>query len=426
MLMKRPFSKKFFVFRFVLAVLVLAYGWLTRSPDYFLARWIGVGLFSIPLLVQFLPWRLAQVYGLWFAFFLVLQSVISPWVRHSRPWTLYSNYRSEMTFEPGSKYVGIEGKHVMSTDEKGFRVTADFDYDNKAPDEYRIFAIGGSTTEQIYLDDRKTWTHYLQEALQEATGKQVVVINTGVAGLRMEHHYVLAEQLLAYEPDMFIVMAGINDWNRDVTLYYQRSEAMIPWAGEFLYHRMFDNTLIADLLVAVRNQFSGKLDKQSGQVEQLHFEPVEEWGPGRHRRSKHKSYRPEEVSGNYRNYMNALLELCQEQEVALVFATQATSYSPEATDAMQRTWWHTPPGQSYTLNVEELKHIAHLYNSWSAQKVREAGYPVCDLATMLPPTFEVFYDDCHFNESGARLVAEGLTPVVEAAMRADEVKKGSN
>jgi hypothetical protein len=39
---------------------------------------------------------------------------------------------------------------------------------------------------------------------------------------------------------------------------------------------------------------------------------------------------------------------------------------------------------------------------------RERGLECVDLAAKLPRDTSVFYDDCHFNESGARRVAEVL------------------
>jgi hypothetical protein len=39
---------------------------------------------------------------------------------------------------------------------------------------------------------------------------------------------------------------------------------------------------------------------------------------------------------------------------------------------------------------------------------KELGVPVVDLDLELPRTTEVFYDDCHFNVRGARMVAEIL------------------
>jgi hypothetical protein len=95
---------------------------------------------------------------------------------------------------------GIEGVQRVTTDEKGFRVIPPVDYAAKRG--LRVFAIGGSTTEEIGLDDRATWTHLLQENLEERLGRDVEVINTGVAGIRARHHLATLREVLRYRPDL--------------------------------------------------------------------------------------------------------------------------------------------------------------------------------------------------------------------------------
>ena len=109
---------------------------------------------------------------------------------------------------------GIKGEQIVSTDSKGFRTTKDIDYGTNA--SYRIFAIGGSTTTQMFLNDRNTWTHLLQEHLSKTTKLDVEVINTGVDGLRAKHHLATLRNIIGLLPDMVIILVGINDWNRHV------------------------------------------------------------------------------------------------------------------------------------------------------------------------------------------------------------------
>jgi hypothetical protein len=71
---------------------------------------------------------------------------------------------------------GIVGVQHITTDEKGFRVTPPVDYTEKSG--LRIFTIGGSTTVDIYLDDRATWTHHLQENLKAGLDRPVEAITT--------------------------------------------------------------------------------------------------------------------------------------------------------------------------------------------------------------------------------------------------------
>jgi hypothetical protein len=46
-----------------------------------------------------------------------------------------------------------------------------------------------------------------------------------------------------------------------------------------------------------------------------------------------------------------------------------------------------------------------LYNGQLVETCRQFGVECIDLASLLPQTAQVFYDDCHFTEFGAELVA---------------------
>lgn len=57
--------------------------------------------------------------------------------------------------------------------------------------------------------------------------------------------------------------------------------------------------------------------------------------------------------------------------------------------------------------------LMELYNQVMRDLAAREGIELVDLAAMLPKTTEVFYDDCHFNDSGARMVAAALAEQVK-------------
>ena len=148
--------------RWSFAVVVLLFGVVTVDLESLKWELLGISLFSIPLLIQFTSSKKLQIYALWGGFFLILQTLLSP-VLSSNFMTLPPNMHAIVNVKAGIP--GINGKQVITTDDKGFRTTKDIDYEND--NTYRIFAIGGSTTEEIYLDDQSTWTHLLQEHLSK-------------------------------------------------------------------------------------------------------------------------------------------------------------------------------------------------------------------------------------------------------------------
>ena len=122
--------------------------------------------------------------------------------------TLQPNYFKKVRVV-GDVMPGFEGVNTISTDHLGFRHSSDVNYDN--PDSFRVFTIGGSTTEEIYVDDKETWSALLQNHLYDAGLKHAEVINTGVSGIRAEHHFQTQSYVSKMYPDLLIFLVGANN-----------------------------------------------------------------------------------------------------------------------------------------------------------------------------------------------------------------------
>src|SRR5262245_41109721 len=151
------------MFRFGLGAAVLGYGAHIAEPGAPRLMIFGLTLFALPLLFQFSRWVRARVYALWVGVFLVIQSVMTPLLLDDVPLLVRRapNVALNRTFDDGS-VPGTARRRRFTTDERGFRVNPRVDYEHKSG--IRIFAIGGSTTEELPLDDEETWTHRLQVA----------------------------------------------------------------------------------------------------------------------------------------------------------------------------------------------------------------------------------------------------------------------
>jgi len=83
----------------------------------------------------------------------------------------------------------------------------------KPQDTYRIFAIGGSTTYGSGVFNNQTWPFYLQEFYDETNlDFKVEVINAGWPfRMSIEETLLIKEDLLDYEPNLFVVFDGFNE-----------------------------------------------------------------------------------------------------------------------------------------------------------------------------------------------------------------------
>jgi hypothetical protein len=79
----------------------------------------------------------------------------------------------------------------------GHRTNGPIDYSTKPAGGLRI-AIGGSTTEEILLDDRKTWPSLLGAHLEKTLARKIEVINTALAGTRTEQQFAAFRDSAAY------------------------------------------------------------------------------------------------------------------------------------------------------------------------------------------------------------------------------------
>ena len=397
--------------RWLLAGLMLAYGIATfdrGAPNWAIG---SLALFALPLALQWTRWVMVRTYALWFAAFLILQALLTPWLRGD-----FITLPHQMNATIDVRAAGIPGmspglRHI-TTDENGFRVNPRVDY--RAKHGYRIYAIGGSTTVDILLDDGATWTHLVQEGIAKQ-GKSAEIVNTGVSGLRAANHLATLKVVARLEPDLVIFLIGANDWAKHIKDRFERSS----WKPVSLRDSALGMVLDGAVISPMRRRITGRTWSDQANVidglegltrsEQLSL----------HRSVTH-TFRPTEVAADYAATLREISHLCKENHLTCLFMTQPHAYS-EATPADLRSrFWMTPPWATYTLDFGSMSHIASLYNEFLKSFAAQEGHPLCDLASAMEPLPKFFYDDLHFTDEGSRRVADLVLP---CALKALEGKR---
>ncbi len=83
----------------------------------------------------------------------------------------------------------------------------------KPSSTYRIFCVGGSTTYGRPYDDRTSFCGWLRELLSAAQSSRAwEVINAGGISYASYRVAMLMEELVRYEPDLFIIYSGHNEF----------------------------------------------------------------------------------------------------------------------------------------------------------------------------------------------------------------------
>jgi lysophospholipase L1-like esterase len=389
--------------------LVLCFGALAHDPakgD----KWLIITgfLYALPLLAQLSARTSVNLCGVYLAVFLLTQALCKPEYFRGDYLNLPPNVDATVDF---SGFAGISGLSHVTTDERGFRVSLPVDYDDGST--YRIYAVGGSTTRQIHLDDRKTWTYLLQEALSATLRPDLEVVNTGLPGLRAVHHLATMKETLRLEPDMYLFMLGANDWMKQVLDEYKTLTDRIK-------EYSLDRTLLG---LALDKSFTWMLESYRGEetapaatdgdeanVQEEAGERVDPYllKRGSLYRDDKRTFTPQSVAPDYVETLEEIVAICRRHSVTCAFTTQPIGYKQGITPEFKRSFWMTPPDASYTLTFESAIRLAALYNDFLRRFTAERQLPLCDLDAAIEPSFENFYDEMHFNERGARNVAASL------------------
>jgi len=317
----------------------------------------------------------------------------------------------ESQFYPNETYVFYpeEGLRYMAdqilfrTNNMGFR--GPYLAMPKPPEECRIFMVGGSTTECLYLDERATITMQLQRYLQEQYPDSVMirVYNAGKGGDRsFDHVAMITQRIVHLDPDVIILFCGLNDL---LAAMAGVDYVHLPQAGRARYS-------FPDLLAYLATEFqisrhvmnivSSTSDADVRQAIPFHsnYENLARLC---------KSYPlakngPETAIAPYERNVRTIIGVVRAHGVPLMLMTQPTTWNSRI-DPGAAEWHWMNCADSVRYRERDMDRAMEAYNDVLRRLSGEYEIPLVDLARMIPKTRDVIYDDCHFNINGAGVAA---------------------
>ena len=297
--------------------------------------------------------------------------------------------------------------------------------------QYRILAIGGSTTECLLVDQDKAWPLALQKRLNRLGGREAWVGSAGKAGLSTREHYMHMKYLLPQFPgvDAVIILAGCNDFMRRLIEdekydphfldhYAEWEPRLIRGAfsetpyypGKYRFRTgYYDETAIGSLYKKfryVRSQQDLQQDEQGEFFVRLREKRQEALEVV----DRLPDLTP--ALGEYRRNLNTIIDMAQARGTRLIFVTQPYMWRPGMTAREQKLLWmgwiESLKARRY-YSAEALAEGMNLYNRALMEVCRERGVECIDLAGRLPKDTTVFFDDVHFNENGSLRAAEVIS-----------------
>jgi len=305
--------------------------------------------------------------------------------------------------EPGLS--GVEGENHFTTNNMGFRGPA---LEMPKPSgEFRVFVVGGSTTECFYLDDA--------DEVCAVTGREigggVTVYNVGLSGAASDDHVAMIGQRLVHlEPDLIVVFTGINDLMRSMVGYdYLHYVEPRP-----AYRKPWLKRLILKSQIARRVYFlRQRLDPSDRDLlEQRRLESDYAGKAGLQRTIPPSDTPPRTDPDPYRRNLESIVGMAEAHGFALAFVTHPSTWNSSVDPEIKR--WHWMRYRRGVTYREDLMDGAlGKLNDVMRAVGTDFGVPVYDLAAEIPKSRDYFYDDCHFNVAGARFAGERIARFLE-------------
>jgi lysophospholipase L1-like esterase len=259
-----------------------------------------------------------------------------------------------------------------------------------------VLCLGGSTTEQLYVDDQRTWPAQLARRLNGATPGAYRVANAGHCDYGVaQHARFIRESPLIDQVHVVVLLPGIGDLMRyllDLDLddhcppvWYRSSWASVArevWNGRLGHGMQVDPTGAAYAHARTKLNFS-------------HWSRLPDFDVAARR---------------YEMRLRELIDQLSRRGKKLLCVTQPALWSGDLSpDGMRRLavcrmFPHPTPYPFMT--PENLRSAIDRYNDAVREVCRDTGTGLVDAAAAMNGDSQYFYDDYHFTEAGSARLAE--------------------
>jgi lysophospholipase L1-like esterase len=277
-----------------------------------------------------------------------------------------------------------------------------------------VIAVGGSTTECIYLSDGKDWPLALAARLQGQFPK-LWINNAGLDGHSTFGHRLLVRQRVArLRPKVVLYLIGINDVERTVLKAGDRAltdTRFLPLADRLARY----SSILANVQGLRRRREAERLNLPYREVD---LATTPKFLPGVRRRRRMLAAQGPYLE-SYRARAEELLRVTRASGMDAVFLTQPALYGPAIDDVTGRDLATIEVDRERMLNGQGAWELLERYNDVTRDLGHRHGVLVIDVARQMPKSSRLFYDFLHFTTAGAdevaRITARELCPFLARA-----------
>lgn len=281
----------------------------------------------------------------------------------------------------------------------------------------RLFFLGGSTTECLFLPEEKTFAGLVEKKLSAAfSEKHFETINQGISGyLAADSLAALLYKVLYYEPDMVIVMHGINDMRYGLTSFYDplrrrgydknlyRPDYKEPLGVSF------SNILKrSHFLTLIKWRIWNRFFPTEAERFKSAFLDLEEKRKLR-RQIPFSEPRPSKGLDGFLKNLKEIIWICKGHGIRLILMTESSIYQPAPPPEIESKLWMglIQRGASpVNFSTPFLSEQMNRFNEAVRDLAKKEEIELIDLERNIPKSTDYFYDDAHLTEKGAALASE--------------------
>lgn len=333
---------------------------------------------------------------------------------------LYTHPYIRVHWAPGFKTTynieGIGGQHGemhFEINPFGFRSSV-MKTAEKAAGTKRIFFMGESTTECIYMPEEKTFTYLTGQALKtEYPYKKFETINTGMSGtLAADSLSLLIYQVLYYQPDVLIVMHAVNDLRYGVhpsfdpvnRPNYQRhlyDPKRKPSLGPWLTYQLKKSHFLTLIKWRLINRIFPPEAEKYKTVDEVY----------EHSREIRRSIpqtdaAPSKSLNDYLKSIRLIAATAKASGVRIIFMTEPSIYQDPLPKEIDNQLWMGVLGDKINLSNAYMRSEMERFNNGLRNLAKQENFELIDLERLVPKDLKHFYDDVHYTPEGSKLVAE--------------------
>ena len=289
--------------------------------------------------------------------------------------------------------------YQFNTDENGFLLPS-LEHENA---DYTIAFIGGSTTENMYVDTQTRFTHLVSKTLTTSQFK-VNTINAGVSGndsLNSINAYL--NKIVPLKPEMAVLMHNVNDLS---ILLHEGSY----WNDNYYRSPIIDED--KSLKSYVKNKIPNTYELLYRLVQSTKG-PIDEFS----RNGENKQVIDEEKIYNlFEENLNVFVAISKAKKIKPVLMTQASRFKEEP-DALIKNTFQNLKGLG--IDYPQYKKLYDGLNERIRKVATQNNITLIDLDKVVPQTNEYLYDPVHLNDKGSVLVAKTISQSLKEVIKAN-------